>query len=699
MKNLHLRQRLLVLSLLPSLVISSLLVAYFTFSGIRALENELHKSGLAAVRYLAPISEYGIIAGQNDALYSLVQASLQQPSVKSAMVVNKKGRTIAVSGRVSLDADVYQKALSAPGLVAETDAWVAFGAPVLRSTSELDPIFDSLVPPSPNQSETIGYVFIELDKMELRHAQRDSLLRGMAIIVLGMMAIYFLTIGIAEQIAHPILRLVDAVRAMGQGGLETRVRQDSQGEMGELEKGFNDMAAHIEEVHHSMQARIQEATAQLAFQASHDALTGLLNRREFENRLERLLHSVQASLGEAAFLFIDLDRFKPVNDSCGHLAGDQLLQQISQLLQGRLREGDTLARLGGDEFGILLPQCSGPAARQVANDLCHLVGAYRFIWQDKVFAVGASIGLTTITPEVRKLNDILAAADAACYRAKEAGRNQVAEQEVSMTGERRQENNDWPERILEALDTGRLVVEAHPIRDLNPSGEPIFRVELAARLNEPGRAAVSISTLLDAAERYELSPRIDALLLETAVSMLARARRAEKTIHCLLPVSPTFLRQPENLTLMERVLARIDGQGEGLYLILSEDNANRHIGEVVQFARQLALWNCRIVLDDFGGSLNAFNQLQTLKPAYIKLNQSLTRDINESTASTALLRAVVEIASDMGIQTMANQVDTLDALANLAQLEVDCALGRAVGPNEPYEAWLEGAVIRGKLLS
>ena len=423
MNRLTLRHRLLMLTLLPSALIAIVLVAYFTFTGIRTLEGELRAKGLATVRYLAPISEYGIIAGQVESLHGLAQATVQESGVKAAVVVNQKGRTIAVSGRVSLSAEELRRTLSEPARVGETDQWVAFGAPVKRSLNETDTLFEGNGGGKTVAPEVIGHIFVEFDKIELANKQRQLLQRGLAIVLLGLLALAALAIAMADNLARPVMRLVHAINGMSSGHLDTRVPATSSGELGVLENGFNEMATRIEEVHLSMQSRIEEATAQLAFQARHDALTGLLNRREFEHRLEKALAGVQAGSDEFAVLFIDLDRFKQVNDNCGYLAGDELLRQMALLFQGRLRDEDTLARLGGDEFSIMLASCSGPRANQVAEDICGLAAAYRFIWQDKVFAIGASIGITTVNRKVRNINEILAAGDAACHHAKQSGRN------------------------------------------------------------------------------------------------------------------------------------------------------------------------------------------------------------------------------------------------------------------------------------
>jgi diguanylate cyclase (GGDEF)-like protein len=695
MNRLTLRHRLLLLTLLPSTVIAIALVTYFTITGIHTLEGELRTKGMATVRYLAPISEYGIIAGQIESLHGLAQATVQEPSVKAAIIVNQKGRAIAVSGRVSLASEILRQALNEPTQVAETDQWVAFGAPVRRSLNETDALFepsdaaDKTAPP-----EVIGHIFVEFDKSELANRQRDLLNRGLLIVLFGLMVLAILAVTMADNLAKPVMQLVRAVREMSSGHLNSRVEVTSSGEIGVLEQGFNEMAMHIQEAHQSMQSRIEEATAQLAFQARHDALTGLLNRREFEHRLEKALTSVQAGGEECSVLFIDLDRFKPVNDSCGHLAGDELLRQISQLFQGRLREEDTLARLGGDEFGIILANCGGPRARQVAEDICGLAAAYRFIWQDKVFAIGASIGLTPLSRRVRNITEILAAGDSACYRAKETGRNQVCEQEPLNTEERRHETNGWSTRIASALADDRLHIEAMPLHPLQSNALTGHLVELTARLHEPGQPPVALSALMDAAERYDLAPTIDLRFVETAINALARAQRQNKPLYCLVPLSGASLGCSEVVDSIAASLASHNLSGNGLCLIFSEDVSTHQTSQAIEFSRQVRALGCQIGLNDFGGGLSSFSHLRSIAPGYVKLSRSLTRDLGGNRASTALLRAIQEITADQNIYSIAEGIDDIWAIKQLKDLGISYVQGSAVAPCEPFEVWLEGAVLR-----
>lgn len=693
MTALNLRQRLLLMSLLPSALLATILVAYFVISGMNALEGELRQRGVAIVRYLAPVSEYGLIAGEQESLQALAQTSIQQPGVKAVAVVAKDGRILAVSGRISLSSGELRKAPGEPGVISENRNWIAFGAPVVRSLVESDTLFD---PGGSNAvPEIIGQIFVEFDKGDLVDRQRALLLRGVAIIGIGLLLLALVAVAMADSLARPVTRLVRAVRAMAVGQFDTRVATDSFAEFGELEQGFNDMAARIDEVHRNMQSRIEETTAQLAFQARHDPLTGLINRREFETRLEKAIADARAGGEESSLLFIDLDRFKPVNDLCGHLAGDELLRQICRLFQGRLREHDSLARLGGDEFAVILANCVGTRALQVAEGLCSLTASYRFIWQDKVFSIGASIGLTTINRFTRNASEVLGAADSACYIAKDKGRNQVQVQSAAKMGNRRQNEYPWQEKIAAALAEGTLLCDAQPLLPLAAvAAEGRQFAEICARLADRSTPGQPFAALLDAAERYDLAPAIDELLLDTAVAALARAREHGRRMRCLLPVSASSVRQG---VLARKISVSLDAHGvapSGLYVLFAEDTAVRHNGQAQELCHALRALGCKIVLGDFGGSYASFGHLHAFSPDAVRISRGLTRDLGSSRGAQLLIQAVSKITGELGIESIADGVDDIASLEELRRLGVSYAQGRAVAPGEPFEHWVEGGVIR-----
>lgn len=692
MMELNLRQRLLALSLLPSALLAIVLVAYFVFSGMRALEGELRERGMAVVRYLAPVSEYGVIAGHLESLQGLAQTTVQQPGVKAAVVVGRSGQILAVSGRVSLSSAQLKRAPAEPGMIADNEQWIAFGAPVLRSLAESDALFDPAG--AKTAPEVIGQIFVEFDKNDLLERQRSLIQRGVMIIVVGLLLMAIVALGIADTVTRPVTRLVKAVRSMGLGQFDTRVENLSFGELRELEQGFNDMAARIAEVHQTMQERIQGATAQLAFQVRHDSLTGLVNRREFETRLEKAISTVQAGGEESTLLFIDLDRFKVVNDTCGHPAGDELLRQISRLFQGRLRDEDTLARIGGDEFGILLANCIGTRALQVAEDLCNLTAAYRFIWQDKIFAVGASIGLTPLNHQVKDVAEALATGDAACYMAKEKGRNRVHVQIANPPQNRRQPDQPWQERISCALAENRLVCDAFPLQPLQTGSPPDHFVEICARLDDLAIPAIPTSTLLETAERYDLAASIDRHVLEVAVTALARVAVHGRRMRCLLPLSAASVRQRETIGLLSTLLAHQPIVATSLYLLISEQCAVQHTTQAVELCQAARALGCRIALGEFGGGFASFSHLRSINPDCVKISSSLTRDLDDNRSARALVRAIQGITDDLGIESIAEGVDDLPAFNALQEIGITYAQGRAAAPSEPFEDWVEGAVIR-----
>lgn len=689
MKHLTLRQQLLLLTLLPSLLIAIALVAYFTFSGSRALEGELRTRGLAIARHLATISEYGLIAGQQDNLNTLTQATMQEDWIKAVVIVGRQGRVIAVGGKTSLSPETLRQALEAPRLIAEDARLIAFGAPVLRSTTEVDNLFADApaaaekAPPAP----PIGHVFIELDKGELQDRQGVLWQRGLLIVYCGLLVLGTLAIAMADHLTRPVLCLVEAIRQMSAGQLDARVDAGSSGELGILEQGFNEMATRIQEAQQSLQARLEETTAQLAYQAGRDTLTGLLNRQEFNQRLEEALFAVRAGGEACCLLFIDFDCFKPINDQCGHQAGDAVLQQIAQLLQGRLREGDTLARVGGDEFAVLLANCGLEQGRQVAETLCQRTAAYRFIWQDKVFAIGASLGLSPLTPQIERSSEVLAAAEQACRNARAAGRNQFRELAAQGLPERRNgAGNSWAAHLGRAIAREHLSIGLSPTLALQGT-PPGALLEVTARLEEPGYPSVPLPTLIDAAGRHELSHLIDDRLLRAAFNTLRVARQAGRCVSCLVPLSGAALGRPALLDDLAQQLREQPLGDNRLLLMLSEADVVQRSRQAEAFAAAARDLGCAIALQEFGGNLESLALLHSLAPACVKLSRSLTRQLGGNRVSTALLRAVQEVTADQGIATLADGAATAAAIEQLRAIGIDYAGGKAVGDVQPAQLW------------
>src|SRR5215469_7529210 len=262
----------------------------------------------------------------------------------------------------------------------------------------------------------------------------------------------------------------------------------------------------------------------LAYQASHDALTGLINRREFDNRLHAALLSAQRGEGAYALLYIDLDQFKVVNDTCGHQAGDRLLRDVTGLLQTRARTSDTIARLGGDEFGVLLEGCTLEQATRIAEGVRQAIRDFRFVWGASTLSVGASIGIVPISAGTENVANIMSAADIACYAAKDAGRNRIHVYEADGVSHRHREMH-WVARVTRAAEENRLELFFQPIVRIGSDSQPAFH-ELTIRLRDDDGRLVPPSEFIPAAERYNVMSVIDRWVVIRAVELLKRRREA-----------------------------------------------------------------------------------------------------------------------------------------------------------------------------
>ncbi len=425
-------------------------------------------------------------------------------------------------------------------------------------------------------------------------------------------------------------------------------------------------------------------TERLSYQASHDALTGLPNRQEFEARLRRALASHQS--GRMALLFIDLDQFKLINDTSGHIAGDQLLVQLAMAMRDQLREEDVLARLGGDEFGVLLLDVvDRDAAVRVAERLRLAIDGYAFVWERRSYISSASIGGTMIEGRGESMKELLAQVDTACYTAKDAGRNRVHFYSDDDTATlRRRGEMDWVNRIRLALDESRMVLayqEFKHIGDKPDGGGP--RVELLLRLvDEEGRQVLP-GAFLPAAERYGLMPRIDRWVIDTALANFDHLHPAgDQLAMCSINLSASTLDE-EGFT--DFVLAAFDRHSvdpRRVMFEITETTAVRDLGQVSRLVAELRAIGCRIALDDFGAGMSSFGYLKTLGIDTIKIDGAFVLDIESDAVSHSIVRAVTEIGHQHGLDVIAEWVANAQQVEVLAKIGVDYAQGFGIHPPE-----------------
>ena len=425
---------------------------------------------------------------------------------------------------------------------------------------------------------------------------------------------------------------------------------------------------------------------QLTYQASHDALTGLINRREFEMRLNRLLEDSRMQSSEHALCYLDLDQFKVINDACSHIAGDELLQQISQMLQKRIRKRDTLARLGGDEFGILMEDCNLQQAGKVSKEILQEIEKYRFEWDGQNYSVGASIGLVPINSVIGDKTEALREADAACYAAKDAGRNRVhvySSDDIDLA--RRHGEIQWVTRINNALEKNLFVLYAQPIISIKNGESRARHYEILLRLKENFNEIITPSVFLPAAERYNLVARIDRWVIGAIFQFLDKHAEFLNDIDlCSINLSGKSLADDATLAFIGKQISNSQKVARKICFEITETAVIANLMRASLFIRRLRELGCRFSLDDFGSGLSSFAYLKT-PVDYLKIDGIFVKDIVDDETDYAMVKSINDIGQVMGIETIAEFVENDKIKQRLINIGVDFAQGYGIGMPEPLE--------------
>ena len=411
---------------------------------------------------------------------------------------------------------------------------------------------------------------------------------------------------------------------------------------------------------------------QLSHQASHDSLTGLINRREFEIQLQALLDNKS---GEPSVLcYLDLDQFKIINDACGHLAGDRLLKTLADILRLKTGKQDLLARLGGDEFGLLMTATDIYKALENAETIRRAIAEYRFVWEGRKYSTGVSIGLVTITPETGTVTQVMGMVDAACYAAKDAGRNRLHVYHENDREIRRYRNEMlWANRVTEALLDDSFILYGQKIISIDQPCEGQM-LELLIRLQ--GDQLILPSTFLAAAEHYNLAPRIDQWVISKAFDWLSGPAINLDSLHfCTINLSGQSLGEQFFLEFVLSELERYQLPGHKVCFEITETAAIANLDSAIGFIEQLKIQGCRFALDDFGSGLSSFAYLKNLPVDFIKIDGAFVKDIANNPIDYAMVRSINDIAQVMGKKTIAEFVEDSSTLGILKEIGVDYAQG------------------------
>ena len=444
----------------------------------------------------------------------------------------------------------------------------------------------------------------------------------------------------------------------------------------------------------------------MAYHANHDALTGLVNRRHFEHLVGDAIKSAPTERKPHALLFLDLDNFKIVNDTCGHLAGDELLRQLSALIKSLVRKSDVFARLGGDEFGVFLYKCNVAEALKLANQIRSEVENFQFLWKENRFHVGVSIGMVVADDRWESLTALFSAADSACYIAKNEGRNQVVVyREADGNSSNRKVETHWVEEINTALDENRLVIATQkllPLRQLEKDWQPPLAqlgggpgdnaalntatpdtdayFEVFMRLVMPSGELVGPQAFLPSAERYGLAAQLDSTVIDVTLEWLKNnPANLNKIRHCSINLSSGSFASEG---FAEALIAHIRDSGvpaQKLCFELTETATIANLSAASNFMHKLADIGCRFVLDDFGAGLSSFAYLKDLPVDFLKIDGRLVRDMLDDQINYTMVKAINEVGQSLGKQTIAEFVESEILFEAVREIGVDFAQGYVIG--------------------
>lgn len=434
---------------------------------------------------------------------------------------------------------------------------------------------------------------------------------------------------------------------------------------------------------------------EMSFRATHDELTGLANRSEFEARLQRALSDSLQRDSEHALMYIDLDQFKLVNDACGHAVGDQLLRQVTELLNSCVRSRDTLARLGGDEFGVILEHCDVAQAERVAQKICDQMEEFRFVHEGRRFRIGTSIGLVPLDKRWSHGDAIMQAADTSCYAAKEAGRNRVHVWfDTDQTMQTRKGEMQWATRLEQALDEDRFLLYAQRIAPIRPNGEGL-RCEVLIRLQDQDGAIIPPGAFLPAAERFQLASRIDRWVVRQVFALLASRHPALDAVHTLaVNLSGQSIADPAFQRYLLELIERQPVDLSKLCFEITETAAITKLAEAGSFVQDMRRLGMRLALDDFGAGSSSFGYLKALQVDYLKIDGQFIKDVVHDPLDRAAVRCFCDVARVMGLKTVGEFVENEPILQELLELGVDYAQGYLIHRPEPLGQLL-GLVERG----
>jgi diguanylate cyclase (GGDEF)-like protein/PAS domain S-box-containing protein len=433
-------------------------------------------------------------------------------------------------------------------------------------------------------------------------------------------------------------------------------------------------------------SELRGLTRQMTYQASHDALTGLVNRREFERRLQEAMDSAQTGDAAHALCYLDLDRFKVVNDTCGHTAGDNMLREVASIIKEAVRDSDTVGRIGGDEFALLLVGCPLEKARQIADDVVRSVADYRFVWKDKIFNIGVSIGLVEIGRGGGAIEDLMNSADSACYVAKKQGGVHVHVYSAREEANARHSGEiHWLQKLQGALRDNKFELYYQPIVHARAGAVRGPALEVFVRMeSENGQPGPPTAEFIRAAERYRLMPHVDRWVVQAVLSALGRGgMKLSEGRSVAINIAGQTLGDSEFLEFVVDCFDHTGASPSDICFEVTESSVVANLDHARRFIAVLHGMGCEFALDDFGSGLSSFSTLKTLPMDYLKIDGSFIRNLAVDTVNQAMVAAMVELSRSLNFRVVAEQVEDQPSFDAAKGMGIDFFQGFIIGRPQP----------------
>jgi diguanylate cyclase (GGDEF)-like protein/PAS domain S-box-containing protein len=427
-------------------------------------------------------------------------------------------------------------------------------------------------------------------------------------------------------------------------------------------------------------SELRGLTRKMSYQATHDPLTGLINRREFERRLDESLDVAHSDEAAHMLFYMDLDRFKAVNDSCGHQAGDNMLREVATLIKEQVRDSDFVGRLGGDEFGALLIGCPIDKARQIATDICTAVADYRFVWRDKIFNIGVSIGLVEISHASGTIQDLMSAADSACYMAKQQGKGQVHVYSARDEAVARERGDiQWLRKLQTALHDDSFELAVQPIIAMSGQADSGPAVEVFIRLEDGHGRPANSADFLKPAARYQMMPQIDRWVINATLAAIGSNEiKLPADRSCAINLSSQTLADEAFLGFVVDALDRSGVAPGSICFEVTEKAILPDVQQSQRFIEVLHGIGCEFSLDDFGSGLGSFSSLKQLPVDYLKIDGTYTRNLQTDLVNQEMVAAMIKLARTMQFRVVAEQVEQQEDFDWLRDIGVDFAQGHFI---------------------